>query len=359
MFDIAVAGAGPAGAVAALTAARAGAHVLLIDEPTYRRVDVGETLPPLAGPVLRALGLNALLESDLPRLDTVQSVWTETQTNERSSLFNARGAGWRLNRRRFARGFAEELSSAGVTIWENSALLDIEATRSQWLLHLRISNAPQEVRALGVIDATGRSAKVARKLGVTRVRRDRLVGALLEHPGIEIAENMLCVEAASYGWWYTVATRSGSRVFGLLTDDDILRALDARAALSWWRLLDDTAAIARMAAPALRHKPVIVPAGGSRLSQFVGPRWIAAGDAAIAFDPLSSQGVTTALMTGYRAAVSLLRELDGQPSGREEYTNFLLRIDADYQAERIRHYRANPRFVTEPFWSRRQTDSLA
>ena len=55
--DVAIVGGGPAGATAALTLARAGLLVFLIEGLRYERPRVGETLPPSAQPLLHRLGL--------------------------------------------------------------------------------------------------------------------------------------------------------------------------------------------------------------------------------------------------------------------------------------------------------------
>ena len=58
MLDVIIAGAGPAGSVAALVLARAGARVLLLDRETFPRDKLcGDTVNPGAVARLRALGL--------------------------------------------------------------------------------------------------------------------------------------------------------------------------------------------------------------------------------------------------------------------------------------------------------------
>src|SRR5262245_29909836 len=58
MLDVIVAGAGPAGAIAALRLARAGARVVLIDRETFPRDKLcGDTLNPGAVRLLASLGL--------------------------------------------------------------------------------------------------------------------------------------------------------------------------------------------------------------------------------------------------------------------------------------------------------------
>jgi flavin-dependent dehydrogenase len=356
MFDIAVIGAGPAGVVAALTAAQAGALVCLVNDRRLRKIDVGETLPSTAKPVLRSVGLLPLIVSKHPQFFGIKSVWSEAAVSEKNFVFDARGAGWRLDRAQFQEDAAMLLRSYGVAVWLDFELVNIEAIGNQWNLEIRSRKSQRRLRARGLIDATGRSSRVARTMGIKRLQEDRLVGVLLKQRCADLGEDTLTVEAASYGWWYSVRHKDDERLFGLMTDSDLLRRLGARSPAVWRDLLSKTTLLAKFAPAAeadSQRAPVVVPANGSRLARFSGRRWVAAGDAAIAFDPLSSQGVTTALMTGHRAALSLLEELDGKCCDHDQYARFVTRIFDDYLLQYGHHYRANERFSLDPFWRRR------
>jgi 2-polyprenyl-6-methoxyphenol hydroxylase-like FAD-dependent oxidoreductase len=57
-YDIAIAGAGPAGSVLALLAARARYRVLLVEKSHFDRPRFGETAPPELRPALTRVGLS-------------------------------------------------------------------------------------------------------------------------------------------------------------------------------------------------------------------------------------------------------------------------------------------------------------
>lgn len=70
MVDVLIAGAGPAGAIAALILAHAGARVLLVDRASFPRDKLcGDTINPGALAILRRLGLDARVEQRGVRLD--------------------------------------------------------------------------------------------------------------------------------------------------------------------------------------------------------------------------------------------------------------------------------------------------
>lgn len=82
--------------------------------------------------------------------------------------------------------------------------------------------------------------------------------------------------------------------------------------------------------------------------------WLAIGDAAIAFDPLSSRGVFNALYTGLSGGLAIRRVLAGQPWALSHYAAQIDRIYSAYVDHLALCYQAEARWPEEPFWARRQ-----
>jgi flavin-dependent dehydrogenase len=77
------------------------------------------------------------------------------------------------------------------------------------------------------------------------------------------------------------------------------------------------------------------------------------GDSAIAFDPLSSQGVLNALVTGQKAAASILGTLAGDESSTRAYSAALESDFQTYLETRLIYYRREQRWPESIFWRRR------
>jgi flavin-dependent dehydrogenase len=110
----------------------------------------------------------------------------------------------------------------------------------------------------------------------------------------------------------------------------------------------------RLAAHDVMGSPRLGSANSSRLSSVVGSSWLAVGDAAVSFDPLSSQGIITALECGIDAAAAIGRHLSGD---REAFGDYAVRLTDRYRrylVERAQFYGAERRWPTSPFWRRRQ-----
>jgi 2-polyprenyl-6-methoxyphenol hydroxylase-like FAD-dependent oxidoreductase len=98
-------------------------------------------------------------------------------------------------------------------------------------------------------------------------------------------------------------------------------------------------------------------AHGAWLTPAAGNGWLAAGDAALAFDPLAAQGLFNAMYLGLAAAEATDRHLAGDQTALADYG---AEVSAIRQAYRTRHaawYQLETRWPDQPFWSRRHRAS--
>ncbi|MGA5821282.1 tryptophan 7-halogenase [Kitasatospora sp. NPDC094028] len=365
--DALVAGGGPAGAVAALVLARAGHRVELLDDggraprPDGPAFKIGEFLPPAARPLLRDLGLlDGFLAAGHPVSTGTYAAWGSAALHGRSHLFDPYGHGWHLDRLRFDAFLRDAAVAAGAEL-RRATVLDRVGD------HLTVrdpaTGAVTERAARWTVDATGRRCVIGRRHGRRR-RQDRLVAAYAvfpdrRRPWPADAEARTLVEAAPQGWWYTTRIPAG-RLVAHLTDAD-LAAPDLRTPRGFWRALSRTVHLRHRLTghgPASTPVPRWAPAHGLRLTPAAGPGWVATGDAALAFDPLSSQGILTALHTGARAGRTVADCLaDTRRSGAAlaDYTAFLGGIAAAYRRNHADAYAQERRWPLDPFWHRRRT----
>jgi flavin-dependent dehydrogenase len=363
VYDVAIIGGGQDGAAAALLLARAGRRVLLADQ-THGGLDfkVGEGLPPAARPLLRDLGvLDPFLDGGhLPSYGN-ESSWGSGTTSIHDFIRDPNGHGWHLDRVRFDAMLRRLAQDAGAELWAPARLRVFgRDTGGTWRLSIGPAEKEKEVRAGWLVDATGRAAYVARQLGATTVHDDRQVGftALFSpEPGApEDRDSLTLVESAPDGWWYTALLPGLRRIVAFLTDADLEAARAAAQPAGFDELLAQTRHVrSRLAAGGYRRIAAARggPAASSHLIPSHGDGWVAIGDAALAFDPLSSQGILTALYGGLKAAQAIDAELAGERGSVAGFTRDLHRVHAAYQRNRLRIYAAERRWAERDFWRRR------
>jgi flavin-dependent dehydrogenase len=101
--------------------------------------------------------------------------------------------------------------------------------------------------------------------------------------------------------------------------------------------------------------PLVVRSAASRrLEPAAGANWLAVGDSASRFDPLSSQGIVKALRSGtfgsYAISDLLTRE---DNSGLERYRRYVSEEFESYAEVRTKYYREEQRWPLSEFWRRR------
>ncbi|MGH2941842.1 MAG: hypothetical protein ACRDLN_03565, partial [Solirubrobacteraceae bacterium] len=99
--------------------------------------------------------------------------------------------------------------------------------------------------------------------------------------------------------------------------------------------------------------PATTAAHGARLTPACGDGWLAVGDAAVAFDPLSSQGILNALVTAQLGAAAVDRRLDGERQALADYDRRLAAVWSAYEVNLSRAYALERRWPDAAFWARR------
>lgn len=358
-WDVAVVGGGPAGATAARCLARAGASTVLIDE-TPDTGAVGEGLPPGAKPLFRDLGLWDAMDRDGHlRSCGNESAWGTPHLRSTHFVADPNGNGWHLDRRRLDVRLQTAARDAGVRVHAGTRARQVVRTGDGWDVTIGTGPSSQALRARWVIDATGRRAWLGRRGGATRAITDRLVAfvARCPHRGQQAPhpDAVTLVESARDGWWYTSRLPSGDRVVAYLTDADDTSARQARTHEGFATLLDGTRHVSARVSQdhTVDAPPSIVAAGTSRLDQLSGEGWLAAGDAAISLDPLSSQGILNAVYSGMIAAHATVAHLGGDRAALAGYRQRLGGIFATYLSRRRDYYQQEQRWADRPFWQRR------
>ncbi len=230
-----------------------------------------------------------------------------------------------------------------------------------WRVTASVGEVRLEREAMMLVDATGRSSSLSRRFGTRRVMMDKLVGLVglfAPVPAAVAGDRRTLVEAVQRGWWYSAPLPDGRHIAIFFTDADFLPKGRAAASAFWaaqirqaphtWaRVQDDT--------PPSSTRTV--PAGSWRLQDVVGRGWLAVGDAASAFDPLSSRGISWALESGLAAARMIAGHLRGDSRSIGEYVQHVEDQFADYMVGHSHYYGRERRWPESPFWRRRHTRS--
>src|SRR5262245_34648011 len=229
-YDITIAGAGPAGSVLALLAARARYRVLLVERSHFDRPRFGETAPPELRQALTRVGLERLAQMPFCRdAPEVLSVWGSDKPWSRHHIFSPYGAALHLDRRAFDEALASAARDAGADLKLGCAARFAARPRGGYIVQL---STGESIRTNGAILATGRAGS---GLGLPYAREyldnNIAVAARLSLPAGYLDTRMV-IEAVPGGWFY-LAALPGNEVIVVLITLATLVPSERRARLCW------------------------------------------------------------------------------------------------------------------------------
>jgi flavin-dependent dehydrogenase len=361
--DVVILGGGPAGAAAALSLRRhaPALSVAIVEQSGYDAPRVGETLPPTVQAVLEQLGVwETFLKGGHVAAYGTRSAWGSDELYDNEFIYHPAGRGWHLDRRRFDRMLARAAEVRGVTAYSNHKFADSRADgRGGWLLETKAGRGGELlIRAAFVIDATGRRAAFAAQRGVRKMPLDRLLGVSVTFGANQaepLRDTYTLVEAWEDGWWYSALLPEGELVVFCMSDADAVKRRGLNSSPAWLDQLEQTGHTGgrvRNATPL--DAPTVRAAHTQRLERPTGEAWLAVGDAATTFDPLSSQGVLKSLRSGVLASYAVADYFKGTASGLEKYEALTAREFNEYLRARTDFYGRERRWKDSPFWRRRQ-----
>jgi flavin-dependent dehydrogenase len=348
-----IVGAGPAGSATALGLRRLGLSAIVVERSALDDWRPGETLAGQAGPVLDALGVTRAVHALGPIASCgVRAVWGAAETYERSSMLNAHGGGWHLERPALDRALAGAAAEAGAIVLLQTRLVHLARDGTGWRAAVSSPRGEHTLSAAVVVDASGRRAALLRALGARRKRLDRLVGIIGSGPApLDDRDGAhLLVEATEDGWWYSAPLPRARVVVAFLTDADLVAG--QRAADHFHTGLARTTAIRRRCRTSAGI-PLRVRAGSTAWTAAWPTGCLAVGDAASSLDPLSGAGMTRALTDGLEAAGAIERHLSGDAGALARRAAEAAGIRHADAAQRAGTYGAERRWPSAPFWRRR------
>jgi flavin-dependent dehydrogenase len=359
-IDVAILGGGPAGCAAALTLLRHTTRsVCVVEGSSYDRPRIGESVSGGLRPLLAWLDAGALFTDPSIGIASLatQSTWGSRRIVTRDAFLGGQGEGRLLDRRRFDQSIAALVTQRGGDVMTTTWFRDVEPANDGWHLRLEGPGGARSVQARFVIDATGRRTSFARRVGERPLALDRLVAVAAclrtDDPDRQAPPSVF-VEAVEDGWWYSAPLPEGRAMLAFMTDADLLaasRMATRERFVAAWRATSDTHR--RLAGHAFESGPRVHLANSQVLANPSGRRWVAAGDAALAHDPLSSAGIGHALASGIESARIAHRHLDGPDMPDPRYAGDVSRHLRDYLTQRAAVYASEARWPGAPFWARR------
>ncbi|MDK2795585.1 MAG: digeranylgeranylglycerophospholipid reductase [Archaeoglobaceae archaeon] len=325
MFDVVVVGAGPAGSMAAKTAAERGLNVLLVE----KRQEIGT-------PVRCAEGIS---KDSLSRFVEIDKKWiaaevvgakiyapdmTEVVMAEEMA---GNEVGFVLERKIFDRHLARIAAKAGAEVYVKTTALGFERTDNGLRVKLRRLGENWEVETKLLIGADGVESRIGREAGIIKTLRPSEIESCAQYlmSGIDIDENYTYfylgneLAPGGYAWIFPKGEKSANVGIGVLPS---MAKMPAKYYLD--RFIEKVGIKGKI----VEFVAGAVPVYGE-ISTAVADNIMLCGDAAYHSDPITGGGIANALSAGYHAGLVAAEAI----MAKDYSASFLKRYDGLWKSD--------------------------
>jgi flavin-dependent dehydrogenase len=347
---VGILGGGPAGSIMARQLAERGYDTLLVDRTGATKAQRAESLPPAVQPILDSVRLQDALDASVfCREQRALLLWGANELQVKK-FDNA--ASLLVDRAHFDHVLRIAAAQSGTRVLAPaSARSPQRHPRGGWLVPITTSSGPVLMRARFLVDARGRrpracvddSAPSTVALSASFVVDDRA-----------FAETR--IEAGMDAWFWGSPLPSRCYAAAAFLDSARAAGLGGYDRMRLYRRLLSRSKLLKNLLTNRFCGPVSVRDATSRLANdLIGDDFIRVGEAAVAIDPLSSQGIQAALLSaiqGSAAVHTILTASFESGAAFEFYRERQQDLAAKSRLTAARFYRAHR--GESQFWKKRQ-----
>jgi hypothetical protein len=323
--DVAIIGAGPAGAVAAGLLRKQGRRVLILEREHFPRFSIGESLLPQSMEYIEAAGmLRDVVEAGFQYKNGATFVW-----GERSTAFDFRdkfspgwGTTYQVQRAEFDKVLADAAARSGAEIRYGHEVMAVDVESDCPRVTARADDGcTYTVEARFLLDASGFGRTLPRLLKLETPSAFPARGALFTHVEDGATTHSFDRNKIRIGvhpkhpdvWYWMIPFSNGRSSIGAVARTEFLAGYMGSDTERLHALVGEDPALTRLLANAVWDTPARHIVGyAANVSTLCGPGFALLGNAGEFLDPVFSSGVTIAVKSASLAAECIARDWGGE-----------------------------------------------
>src|SRR6059058_3505027 len=347
-YDVAIIGGGPAGSTAATLLSKAGRRVIVLERDKFPRFHIGESLLPFSMQTFTRLGLQEKLRAGF--LEKFGGEIAEAGGEKAAKFYFKDGFGsrtdrsYQVTRSKFDKMLLDHAAELGAEVREETMVENVDFDQDGATLFLRRdavlrvlgraeARPSENIRALYVIDASGRNSVIGNKFKLKKSYQHLQKLSLFAHyEGLEREEGidgtLTRMVRTLQSWFWIIPLENDRTSIGVVLEAADFKSSGLSAEEFFERAIAEQPLVRNRIGAGRRVSQVYTAADFSyRSERLAGDRWLLAGDAAGFIDPVFSSGVFLAVLAGEQAADVLHEVLDHPKRARRLFARYARNVN--------------------------------
>jgi flavin-dependent dehydrogenase len=341
-YDVIVIGGGPAGATAAALIAEQKKDVLLLEREKSPKFKIGESLMPATYWTFKRLGiLDKMKESSFTKKYSVQFVSKSGKSSAPFYFFenndHESSRTWQVDRDHFDELLLDTAAQKGAEVYFGGQVLDVlfDGEKAVGVRTKLQDKSIKNINSKVVVDASGQSALLSRKLGISAPEPDLKKIAIYTHykggardHGVDEGATIIYKTSHGDSWFWYIPLQDDILSVGVVGSVDRLvkKRKEALQTIFDMELEQCPALKERLVNAEMLYPVKTVKDFSYRAAKIAGDGWVLVGDAFGFLDPMYSSGVFLALKMGEFAADAIVEALDKNDLTGKQLGKFQARI---------------------------------
>ncbi len=326
-FDVAIVGAGPAGSSSAISLARKGYSVILLDKSLFPREKLcGDFLNPINWPIFEYLSVaDELLSLEHDEITAFRiTSFFGAEASIRFPVESNHSFGLGLRRSYLDHLLLRQAEKAGAAVRQGLRATALSRESGGWSINLGNHSTQQSVRSTFLIGADGRNSWVAHRLGLAQSseRRGNCVAFQIHLQGVKGLKGEVQIHLFPGGYGGLVGLGEGTTNLCLTLEREKVRkdsSLESIFDKFLYRnpYLTESLTGSEVVGTVRSSYPVYFSP-----RRFYGDGFLLVGDAARVTEPVTGEGVYFALRSGELAAEAIDRAFSKRDFSAQQFSNY-------------------------------------
>ena len=354
-YDVIVIGGGPGGSTTATLVAEKGYRVLLLERDKAPQFKIGESLMPATYWTFERLGvIEKLKASHFPQKYSVQFYSSSGKASTPFYFYrndpHESSMTWQVLRSEFDQMLLDNSQEKGAEVQRGVSVHEVlfDGERAVGVRARLADGRVEELSAKVVVDSTGQSALISRKLKINATEPQLKKASIFTHfegafrdEGIDEGATLILHTESKDSWFWSIPLPYDRVSVGVVGDLDYLLQNRRRSdgTLSHQAIFDEELAKCPALQPRLAGAKQLFPVKVTkdfsyRANRIAGDGWVLVGDAFGFLDPVYSSGLFLALKSGEMAADTINEALETEDFSGEQLGSFGTEFVAGMEAIR-------------------------